>query len=305
MTGSGRKFVCLAESEVRFLPNDSAVEISTEEWGKRTLAKGKNSLGEPVGGSGLSGNLVASELIRNMELGRFEMAYSVLLPCVFTVYLNPADYAALGGVFDLVIEDARKALRARVGELNAASGPRGLRKRNGAGKEFKIACREWDIEFLPDAEVPPGDVEIHSELNEAPTPGFRGTKTTLIGREPAAQRTSQRRLPGAALPVYAAIQYQDDSGAQTYLITQNQIRVGRGGDGQIVDLVLAVPDEISREHLVIRRDPATGAFSIQDSSTNGTWVNSKRLRKGNEEPLPRRAKINLGEVITLDFEVRL
>jgi hypothetical protein len=28
--------------------------------------------------------------------------------------------------------------------------------------------------------VPPGDVEIHSELNDVPQPGYRGIKTTLI-----------------------------------------------------------------------------------------------------------------------------
>jgi hypothetical protein len=31
--------------------------------------------------------------------------------------------------------------------------------------------------------VPPGDVEIHSELNDVPQPGYRGIKTTLIDRE--------------------------------------------------------------------------------------------------------------------------
>jgi hypothetical protein len=251
---------------------------------------------------------VVSELIRNMEVGRFEMAYAVLLPCVFTVYLNPADYSTLSGVLDLVIDDARKALRARVAELNNTSAPFALRRRGSVAKEHKIACREWDIEFLPDQEVPPGDVEIHSELNEAPPPGFRGTKTTLIGREPAAtQRISDRRKAQHLLlePVYATIEYQDDSGPQTYLVARNQVRIGRGGEGQQVDLMLHTTDEISREHVVLRRDPATGAFSILDASTNGTWLNGKRLRKGIEEPLPPRARIGLGQVLSLVFEVRL
>ena len=33
--------------------------------------------------------------------------------------------------------------------------------------------------------MPLGDVEIHSELNETPQPGYHGTKTTLIDREPS------------------------------------------------------------------------------------------------------------------------
>ena len=55
----------------------------------------------------LSGQVVINELIRNMELGQFEMGYSVLLPCVFSLYLHPEDYARLEGVFELIAEDAR------------------------------------------------------------------------------------------------------------------------------------------------------------------------------------------------------
>lgn len=271
------------------------------------MAQGNHSLDEQIGAPRLNGNVVVGELIRNMEIGRFEMAYAVLLPCVFTVYLNPADYSTLSGVLDLVIDDARKALRARVAELNNAGAPFALRRRAGIAKEHKIACREWDIEFLPDQEVPPGDVEIHSELNEAPPPGFRGTKTTLIGREPAAtQRISDRRKAQRELtePVYAIIHYQDESGPQTFMVTRNQVRIGRGGEGQQVDLMLHTTDEVSREHVILRRDPATGTFSILDASTNGTWLNGRRLRKGIEDTLPGHARIGLGEVLTLAFEVR-
>jgi hypothetical protein len=256
----------------------------------------------------LSGNIVVGELIRNMELGRFEMTYTVLLPCVFTVYLNPADHATLSGIFHFVLEDARKALRARVAELNSPPALLGVHRRGKQSKEYKIACRDWDIEFLPDAEVPQGDVEIHSELNETVQPGYRGTKTTLMGREPSAtaQRSTTQRSSGprSVDPVYAEIRYQDDSGPQVYLITQNRIRVGRGGDDVPMDLALYTTDEVSREHLLIRRDPATGLFFIVDASTNGTWVNGKRLRKGAEDVLPNNAEIGVGEVLTLAFEVR-
>lgn len=277
---------------------------------------GQNPKGHGAAGR-VSGNVVIGELLRNMELGRFDMAYSVLLPCVFTVYLNPEDHATLSGVFDLVTEDARRALRARVAELNAKPTLLGLPRRGKTVKEHKIACRDWDIEFLPDSEVPLGDVEIHSELNETIQPGFRGTKTTLINREPTATArrpgekttgqmpTGYQPEPGrAADVVYAEVRYQDDSGPQVYLIVQNRVRVGRGGNDQPMDLALYTNDEVSREHLVIRRDPTTGAFFISDSSTNGTWVNGKRLRKSTEEPLPERAEITVGEILTLQFEVR-
>jgi FHA domain len=263
------------------------------------LARGRHGLEEPR----LNGNVIIGELIRNMEIGRFEMAFTVLLPCVFTIYLNPDDYATLTGVFDLVIDDARRALRARVAELNAP-GVRG--KRRTVNKEHKIACREWQLEFLPEAEVPAGDVEIHSKLNEVVPAGFRGTRTTLIGREPViTQRLAAGESSAASeAPIYATLHYQDDSGPQTYFITQNQVRIGRGGEEQPVDLAIRSTDEVSRQHLLIRRDPATGVFSALDASTNGTWVNGRRLLKGAEDRLPARARIGLGEVFTLLFEVR-
>ncbi|MBV8807664.1 MAG: FHA domain-containing protein [Acidobacteriaceae bacterium] len=267
------------------------------------MAHPKNVLREAK----LSGNIVVGEILRNMEVGRFEMTYTVLFPCIFTVYLNPADYGVLSGVFPFIVEDARRALRARVTELNSVPSVFGVARRAKSAKEHKIACRDWEIEFLPDSEVPPGDVEIHSELNEVAQPGYRGTKTTLMGREPSvtAQRTTSERFAARASDqVYAEIRYQDDSGPQVYLVTQNRVRVGRGGDDQPMDLALYTTDEVSREHLVIRREPGTGAFFIVDSSTNGTWVNGKRLRKGTEDVLPSSAQIGVGEVLTLSFEAR-
>jgi hypothetical protein len=278
------------------------LDVSGGREGAR-LADHSHKLSEPR----LNGNVIIGELVRNMELGRFEMTYSVLMPCVFTIYLNPDDHATLSGVFPLIIEDAKRTLRSRVAQLNSTRTLLGIGRRSKPPKEHKIACRDWDIEFLPDSEVPAGDVEIHSELSETAEPGFRGMKTTLMEREPSAsaQRTTSQRHQArrGADTVFAQIRYEDDSGPQVYVITQNQVRVGRGGDDKPMDLALYTNDEVSRDHLTIHRDPATGVFSIIDNSTNGTWVDGKRLRKGTEELLPNRAEIGVGEVLTLMFEV--
>ena len=58
----------------------------------------------------ITGRTVIDQLIRNMELGQFEMAYSTLLPCIFSLYLHPDDYTRLTGVFDLIKDDAKRAL---------------------------------------------------------------------------------------------------------------------------------------------------------------------------------------------------
>ena len=273
------------------------------------------ALGEAQGK--ISGRIIIEQLIRNMELGQFEMAYSILAPCIFSLYLHPDDYARLTGVFDLIRQDAKQALGAKLAQWNAK--PLGLGALRGAKdrKPYKIASKDWTFEFFPDSEgvVPLGDVEIHSELNETPQPGYHGTKTTLLNREPSVGVvTGNASITGRAgiRPetresgdrVYAEIHYEDDSGPQLYLMTQDEISVGRGGEGAQVSLALYTNDEVSREHLRVRRDPAQKRFVIVDKSMNGTWLNGKRLARGVEETLPPKAQIGVADVITLQFEAR-
>jgi hypothetical protein len=262
----------------------------------RTLVDGK-----------LTGQIIIDQLIRNMELGQFEMAYSVLLPCVFSLYLHPEDYNRLAGVMDLLKQDARRALTARLQQMNAKPIGFPLGRGGKDRKDYKTACKDWALEFFPDTEgtVPAGDVEIHSELNETPQPGYHGTKTTLLDREPtvnmAKPASDTRKLNDRA---FAEIRYEDDSGPQLFLVTQNEISVGRGGNDVQVNLALYTNDEVSREHLRLRRDPDRGLFFIIDASRNGTWVNGKRLHKGVEEFLPDQAQIGVAEVLTLIFEAK-
>ena len=255
----------------------------------------------------ISGQTIINELIRNMELGRLEMGYSILLPCIFSVYLHPDDYQRIVAVNELFREDARRALNAKMAEWN---GEKSKLRRGAPKKQYKIAQNDWWIDLFADTEgaVPPGDVEIHSALNDVAQPGYRGVKTTLIEREPsvtasrvARDRESTRRQPDK---VFAEIRYQDDSGPQTFLVTQNEISVGRGGEQLWVDLPLYTGDEVSREHLRLRRDPSSGAFAIVDKSRNGTWVNGKRLTRDQEQALPDRAEIGVAEVVKLSFEAR-
>lgn len=255
----------------------------------------------------ISGQIIINELVRNMELGCLELGYSILLPCLFSVYLHPDDYQRLAGVQDIIKEDARRALSARMAEWNKKGG---LFRRGTTSKPYRIAQNDWWIEFFPDGEnaVPPGDVEIHSELNDVAQPGYRGAKTTLIERQPSVtaarvvrDRETTRRQ---ADRVFAEIRYRDDSGPQTFFITQNEITIGRGGDGLWVDLPLYASDEVSREHLRLKRNPDTGAFAVIDQSRNGTWLNGRRLASGAEAALPDQSEIRVAEVVTLTFEVR-
>ncbi len=109
--------------------------------------------------------------------------------------------------------------------------------------------------------MPLGDVEIHSELNETPQPGYHGTKTTLLDREPTVGSTTGTRQSGSERSRLAEIRYEDDSGPQLFLMKQDEISVGRGGDDVQVNLALYTNDEVSREHLRVRRDPVARRLS--------------------------------------------
>jgi FHA domain len=242
-----------------------------------------------------------------MELGLLELGYSVLVPCVFSVYLHPDDFARVTGVQEILKEDARRALNARLAEWNAKPS---LFRRGAIRKTYRIAQNEWWIELFADGEsaVPPGDVEIHSELAEIVQPGYRGTKTTLISREPSvtSARVSRDRenTRRQAPRVFAEIQYRDDTGPQTYFVTQDEVSIGRGGEDLWVDLPLYTSDDVSREHLRLRRDSTTGGFTVMDKSRNGTWLNGKRLSRDVEAELGERAEIRVADSLKLNFEVR-
>ena len=50
--------------------------------------------------------------------------------------------------------------------------------------------------------------------------------------------------------------------------------------------------------------PARGGFLIVDNSMNGTWLNGKRLTRGQEEKLPARPNHRRSRILTLHFEAK-
>ena len=61
-------------------------------------------------------------------------------------------------------------------------------------------------------------------------------------------------------------------------MTKDRIKIGRGAADTWVDLRLHTKQDISREHVQVRLDTASGKFFIKDLSTYGTSVDGKKLR---------------------------
>lgn len=119
---------------------------------------------------------------------------------------------------------------------------------------------------------------------------------------------------GSAGTVYATLTYEDRRGRQTVPVTRNQLVIGRGGVGYWVDVKLDTSADVSREHVRLRRDEASGQFFLKDLSSLGTTVDGvavpsslevvegRKRDKGIEVPLAGRARIGLANVIILEFE---
>lgn len=79
-----------------------------------------------------------------------------------------------------------------------------------------------------------------------------------------------------------------------------RIIIGRGIDCDIV-----IPDEkdnVSRHHLVISFR-LLGKMTVSDTSSNGTFVNDRKLLKGASVPVTREDKVRLGSQWTLDWSL--
>jgi FHA domain/Protein of unknown function (DUF3662) len=273
----------------------------------------------------ITGDDIISELIRNADAGCFKVRYTILVPCIFNVYLHPRDYELIQPIAEILREEAVRALKEHLSNLNKPRTARPFGKRFGSAgdprPEYKILEKQWVIQFHADQEerLRPGEIEIYSELGSARPKDFgAGAMTTFITRHPAGGSVEGNsegagRFPARA--VLARVRYRDSGIDKTFVMTSEEIVIGRGGKAVWVDLKLEGPADVSREHCRIRRDPGTGTFFIRDLSQFGTAVNGapipnsvdrveggERVDRNREALLPSPARITLADVCTLEFE---
>jgi FHA domain len=268
------------------------------------------------------GDLIEA-VVENMRRNLEPLKYSVLAPSRYVVYLHPDEFARFEGILPLLQEQTTRALDEAILELNTAPMARRMLDRVlGSPPPVQNPAREWQVEFLPDpdGEVGHGDILIHSELllpsREELGAGQRtrriatmhvGTRTTVR------QEVSSATGPAAARAV-ARLKYSDDSGAHTFDMVTDAISIGRGGAAYRVDVRIASSEDVSRDHLRIRRDPS-GGFYVSDVSMLGTTLNGTRLPKGYQDadgerrpngvetPLPTGARIGLADTVYLSFDI--
>ncbi len=258
------------------------------------------------------------EIVRNMRDGLEPLQYSTLPPAVYQVYLHTGDLDRLRGILPRIVEEARRALDAELDLLNRASIAERMKLARRA--EPKVSAPEggWRSQILEntDDDVQPGDIVIYSELGLPAKPELGSgsmTKRIATRRLGGVTSTSQTYQPASDENAYAVIEYQDNGGRRTFRMTKDQIVIGRGGQDYWTDLKLDTLPDVSREHIRLRRDAATGKFYLKDLSRLGTtingepapssveFVNGDKHDRNVETPLPDTARIGLAGVVFLDF----
>ncbi|MFL6192615.1 MAG: FHA domain-containing protein [Thermoanaerobaculia bacterium] len=292
-----------------------------------------------------TGRDVVLAIGENMRQSLEPLVTKTIAPSLYHVYLHADDHDRLRALFGELEKEAKELLDAELKRMNRGSVPalaRILPKKKDAvpaGPRYVSAEGQWVIRFQedPNGELNPGDVEVISEFARPPETGYgMGSKTHRISTtRRLGQMTTKRDTveatpgaPAAAAPAgagpsgtvematpeaFARLTYQDDRGKHMFLITKNEVVIGRQAPDVWADLSLDTSLDVSREHARLQRTPA-GTFRIKDLSKLGTTVNGAPLPRSLESvdggvrdldqwmDLPDKARIGLAGVIYLDFE---
>ena len=138
----------------------------------------------------------------------------------------------------------------------------------------------------------------------APAPdATRRTTATIDTSSPTA------RVSAAA--AWGELTYRDSTGQEHNApLVGELIRIGRGGRGALVDVTVQGPDDISRTHLQLRREPS-GSVAAKDVSRFGTTMDNVRIPPSLDAtgrdleqwvPVGARAQFGLAGVIVLHFK---
>lgn len=160
-------------------------------------------------------------------------------------------------------------------------------------------------ERVPEPAPAPLRESLPAALPEA-LPDAHATHRTA---QPADGGNPTARVSTAA--AWGELTYRDRTGQEhSAPLVGELIRIGRGGRGTAVDVTVEGPDDISRTHLQLRREP-NGAIAVKDVSRFGTTMDNVRIPPSLDGsgrdldhwvPVGARAQFGLAGVIVLHFK---
>jgi hypothetical protein len=130
-------------------------------------------------------------------------------------------------------------------------------------------------------------------------------------RTTATVDTSSPTARVSTAAAWGELTYRDSTGQEHNApLVGDVIRIGRGGRGAQVDVTVEGPDDISRTHLHLRREPS-GSVAVKDVSRFGTTMDNVRVPPSLDAtgrdleqwvPVGARAQFGLAGVIVLHFK---
>jgi hypothetical protein len=188
------------------------------------------------------------------------------------------------------------------------AGPRAGPQPGAAAQNPIIAVHAPPVAIqVPTAPAPvPPPPPIPSVPPQPPPPAPDATRRTTAAIDTTAPTA---RVSTAA--AWGELTYRDSSGQEhSAPLVGDLIRVGRGGRGAQIDVTVQGPDDISRTHLHLRREPS-GSVSAKDVSRFGTTMDNVRIPPSLDGtgrdleqwvPVGARAQFGLAGVIVLHFK---
>jgi len=262
-------------------------------------------------------------VVENMRNSLEPLVTKTLAPSLYQVYLHAEDYERLRTIFGELESEAKELLDRELAKLNRDASPvvGRLLKRFKKGEEVHEGPRyvsaegRWFVRFQedPNGLLEPGDIQVVSEFAQAPAAGYgAGAPTHRISTTRRLGRMVTHREETDPAAAFARITYKDNGGPREFLVTKDEIVIGREAPDVWVDLRLETSLDVSREHARLRRVPDSGVFRIKDLSKLGTTVNGTPVPPSGAEgggrdldrwvDLPDRARIGLASILFLDFE---
>jgi hypothetical protein len=269
-----------------------------------------------------TGRDIILAIAENMRESLEPLVTETIAPSLYQVYLHAEDYDHLRTLFGKIEAEAKKLMDSELERMNKGAVPaiqRLLRRKEPGEPAMRYLSAEgrWYIRFQedPNGTLNPGDIEVVSEFAQVPAAGYgAGSKTRRISTtRRLGQTTMNRRELTDVQQALARLNYEDNRGAQTYLMTKDEIVIGREAPDVWVDLRLDTLPDVSREHARVQRTPE-GKFRIKDLSKLGTTVDGVPIPRSLEVTdgktqdldkwfdLPDRARIGLAGVVHLQFE---
>ena len=253
------------------------------------------------------------------------LKYSTLVPGRYVVYVHPREYERIKGYTDILKQETARALEEQLAGLNRPPRWRHyLKPILGTPRAYTNPLGEWQVEFHedPDGELADGDIVIQADVlvkEDEPGAGQRTRRVTTFHKDGRTTRREQTytepERPSSPSRVHGRLSFDDDAGHHVFEIVRDSTTIGRGGIAYPVDVRIQSSVDVSREHLRIRRDPATGRLFAVDLSSLGTTLDGRALPRGYDEvdgtkrenkvetPLPPRGRLGLADTVFIDVEV--